>query len=451
MQERELDRVKEDVESLTVHGIPRAISAKSKCARILWLSLSILAVLGLSTTVFKSLSGYFRREITIKTTLRQNRVLPLPAITFCNTKYVFDYFKSVPSLQSFPKNCSSKGDMHFSNEANNISFNIGCQMFFGEVSAELFLINQIAEKTFRFPDNFTFVPNRYPCFTFNRNSLSVQKAEGEENGIKILLYNTEFKGPRFHHTSGSVRDETRGISVWLHDPNQKIPFGDRVTLLPGFQTHISVRKNIVKKKQHPYPSKCSESGPDQSSIYPGKNIMRMCYASCFYKAMYKLCHGVMPSVRAFMHAPEYPIHDNSARFWACLTGNQSSIDYTKCECRPHCYEEVYKLTVSRSTWPQNWQTRSFARLIKGVEEKELNLSAEEIRDRLIKVVIYYEDFMETIYEEIPLYNILSIVSDLGGQMGLFLGASLLSLAEIVALMIGVMKRKLFGKAGVSES
>ena len=83
--------------------------------------------------------------------------------------------------------------------------------------------------------------------------------------------------------------------------------------------------------------------------------------------------------------------------------------------------------------------------------KGRNLSTDEIRNRLIMVSLYYDDFMETIHEATPLYNLLGIVSDLGGQMGLFLGASILSLIEIAALLIEVIKRKCRARARVRDS
>ena len=83
------------------------------------------------------------------------------------------------------------------------------------------------------------------------------------------------------------------------------------------------------------------------------------------------------------------------------------------------------------------------KLIENIEGKTNNtLSANDIRERLMKLSIYYNEFKENVSEEHPLYDLLTIVSDLGGQMGLFMGASLLSLAEIIALVGKRLKRYL---------
>ena len=448
--------VKDDVESLSIHGIPRVASTKSRYVRTFWLLLSMLAVIGLSTTAFNSFSGYFRREIMIKTTFKQNHILPLPAITFCHTDYLFDLSKDVPVPQSLPKSCRYNDTVYNSNKANKLSFSVGCKMFFGTVNGEVFMFNQQVVKAFQFPDNFTFAPFRYPCFTINTNSQIVQAAEGTESGIQMLLYETEFEknpeGLRYYRYLDGIRDIRRGISVWVHDPKQIVPFGTGIRVSPGVQTQISIQKTIIKRLPHPYPAKCAEAGADDSSIYPGKNTLRMCFESCFHKAVYRSCGGVTPSVRPLMPPSRYPFKGNFATFFPCMSKVIQSMDYAKCKCRPHCYEEEYKLTVSRSVWPRKAQAKSFARLINEAEGvRGRNLSTEEIRSRLIMVSLYYEDFIEIIHEQTPLYSLLGIASDLGGQMGLFLGASILSLIEIAALFIEVIKRKCRARARVRDS
>ena len=448
--------VEEDFQSLSIHGFPKIVSTKSRRIRIFWLLLFILAVVGLSATAFSSISGYFSRNITIKTAFKKAYLITLPAITFCHTDFVFDNSSHVPVPQIFSRNCTNQDAVHFPNKANELSFRIGCKMFFGVKSNGVFMINQNVDRAFQFPHSFTFVPNRYPCFTFNTNSLAVQKLEGEENGIHMILYEPEFVKSAEQMSSGMVEEgileTSRGISLWVHDPKQTIPFGTGVRLLPGFQTQVSIQKNIIKRLPYPYPSKCAEGGADYRSIYPGKNTIRMCYASCFHKTIYDSCGGVLPAVKTFMQPTKYPIWSSNAKFWPCFTQALPRIGYTNCECRPHCYEEDYKLSVSRSLWPRNVKAPFIKRLVDNAEGKRsLNLSTEEIRNRLIKVSLYYEDFMETIYEEKPLHELLDIASNLGGQMGLFLGASILSLVEIVALLIEVIKRKISARGKIRNT
>ena len=446
MQEGNPGSVTEEVESLTIHGISRVVSARSEITRIIWLLLCICAFSCLSRMVSISLIRYFSFQSTVNISVNNTYQHPLPAITFCHTNYYkLQHFddEAPPVVEKFPNQCIYESARNFSTKQNKFSFDLGCRMFFGAVTKKTCSINQL--QSCRFPVDFTFVPNFYPCFTLNRNSSLIQRATGEDNGLHLLLYSEELQDKSYYgyEAYDFLNDKRRGIKVWMHDQKQQIPFDDGVILPSGFHTHISIRKNVIKRLMHPYPSKCSEEEFNQDSIYPGKNTQNMCYISCFYKEMYKMCPGISPDMKVFMKAPNYQNATRAKDYWQCFSKKRDNVDYTKCNCKPHCHEEIYRFTASRSTWPQKWEAASLARFLNNVEGKnDRNLSVQDIREKLIKVSIYYENFQQTIYEETPLYELVSIASDLGGQMGLFFGASLLSIAEIFSIVIQLIKRRI---------
>ena len=171
----------------------------------------------------------------------------------------------------------------------------------------------------------------------------------------------------------------------------------------------------------------------------------MCKTSCVHMHMYKLCPGVEPELRVFMRASKYPVQADfkNGSYRQCVRRSLPLIDYQNCDCREHCYDETYITVTNRSPWPPHWEISSLVKLIDSVEGKTNNtLSANDISERLMKLSIYYNEFKERVSEEKPLYDVLTIISDLGGQMGLFMGASLLSLAEIIALAGQWLKRYL---------
>lgn len=58
-----------------------------------------------------------------------------------------------------------------------------------------------------------------------------------------------------------------------------------------------------------------------------------------------------------------------------------------------------------------------------------------IRQRMAQVNIYYESLDTEVTEEKPAYDFNAFGSDVGGNMGLFLGCSLLTLCEFVDLIV----------------
>ncbi len=87
----------------------------------------------------------------------------------------------------------------------------------------------------------------------------------------------------------------------------------------------------------------------------------------------------------------------------------------------------------------SWQAKMLSPVIAAATgERHGNYSIEEIRQKLIKISIYYDEFSEVVNEESQLYTFLNVVSDIGGHMGLLLGASWISLVEILMLLIDII-------------
>jgi len=58
-----------------------------------------------------------------------------------------------------------------------------------------------------------------------------------------------------------------------------------------------------------------------------------------------------------------------------------------------------------------------------------------VRKRMVQVNIYFETLDTEVTEEKPAYDLNDFGSDVGGNMGLFLGCSLLTLCEFVDLIV----------------
>ena len=317
-------------------------------------------------------------------------------------------------------------------------------MFMGTFKSKTSAMGTEIPQYFRFPEGFEITPYKLPCITLNRNSTLVQEAEGERYGLHIILYN-EFHNISLTFPSDEpLKASQNGIYVFVHDQKQLVPIGDGIVVPSGYHTHISVTRTVFKRLPYPYPSKCVSDSSNHHRIYPGKNTQQMCYASCGLTQLYRLCPGVLPEMKVFMKAPEFPVQADprNASYWKCIQSSLSRLEFQHCDCRSSCDDEAYTTVVNRNPWPPNWQAPSFLKLINKMEGKSnLGLPANDIRDRLIKISIYYENFREHVSEEHPLYDLSTIASNLGGQMGLFMGASLLSLAEIVALVVTYFTRR----------
>ncbi|XP_077983701.1 acid-sensing ion channel 1B-like [Glandiceps talaboti] len=62
---------------------------------------------------------------------------------------------------------------------------------------------------------------------------------------------------------------------------------------------------------------------------------------------------------------------------------------------------------------------------------EYNLTEEELRGDIAVVDIFFEEMSYLYIKQVPAYEFLTFLADFGGQLGLCLGASLLSTYEMV--------------------
>ncbi|ELU07696.1 hypothetical protein CAPTEDRAFT_189071 [Capitella teleta] len=127
-----------------------------------------------------------------------------------------------------------------------------------------------------------------------------------------------------------------------------------------------------------------------------------------------------------------------------------------CDCPQVCHEVKYLPTISQALWPlprtdymdyyigqlRKMRKPSLDRWLKEMDNDD-DLSetsrAVVVRNNVAKLDIYYEDLnYERIYQT-EAYTETQLISDFGGQLGLWMGLSMLSLVEVFELIYRVIK------------
>ncbi|XP_028664837.2 degenerin unc-8-like [Erpetoichthys calabaricus] len=127
-----------------------------------------------------------------------------------------------------------------------------------------------------------------------------------------------------------------------------------------------------------------------------------------------------------------------------------------CNCPLQCQEELYQLTVSGSQWPSTAFIEKFSEDLKemGGQMGVIADSPQQIRDNLVKVVVYYQQLNYEQIEEEPSLTEIDLISNMGGLIGLWVGFSVCTLAEFFELFVDVMffmVRQCLSKARKSAS
>ena len=122
-----------------------------------------------------------------------------------------------------------------------------------------------------------------------------------------------------------------------------------------------------------------------------------------------------------------------------------------CDCPNECDSDSYSVMMTKLDWPTE---RSFPRFLATVHSSLSSQNSQQflldaidkyqaekasletqaitaIRGTFGRLNVYFSDLSMTVVEERPVYNIVAIVSNFGGLLGLYLGFSLLTILEVV--------------------
>lgn len=127
---------------------------------------------------------------------------------------------------------------------------------------------------------------------------------------------------------------------------------------------------------------------------------------------------------------------------ACISpcqkiGSCGSSDYYKCQksCPPSCELEYYSYTSGSLNFPP----KNYFKLNENfTDEFRSNYSFAELKQSVLKLTLRYEDLSYTIIEQKPKFTFDSLIGTFGGTIGCFLGASLLSIAELLQLLLDII-------------
>jgi hypothetical protein len=99
----------------------------------------------------------------------------------------------------------------------------------------------------------------------------------------------------------------------------------------------------------------------------------------------------------------------------------------------------FKTSISLNQYP----TTSYADLLSrfGVISDVFSIDefSQQLKDNILKVNVYFDSLSYTSISEAPSIELISFISNVGGLLGLFLGATVLSFLEIVEFVIIIIQ------------
>ncbi|CAH1252952.1 ASIC5 [Branchiostoma lanceolatum] len=186
-----------------------------------------------------------------------------------------------------------------------------------------------------------------------------------------------------------------------------------IALAPGNHAFIAVKQILYENHVPPW-GVCQDLQLEYYDTY----TLNGCYLECRSKHVLRNC-----SCRSYDLPGTEPSCDPPTMF-TCVKAvlDQVTRGELKCNCPVPCSMTSYSTSVSYAGWP-NIHTRDFVGPSLGMEPSYLGENA-------VVFSVYYEKLNYQKIRQLKAMDEGQLSSNIGGMMGLFIGASLLTLLEV---------------------
>ncbi|ESP02939.1 hypothetical protein LOTGIDRAFT_156895 [Lottia gigantea] len=276
--------------------------------------------------------------------------------------------------------------------------------------------------------------NDRKCFVFNGknyqavNGSFISEVSGMEAGLEMIvdIKQTYCPGGYF---------DTSALQIYLHPRNDDDPpRSPKAVLSPGTASLIGLKKSQTVYLPYPYKA-IGDRYCTQEANYSKSN----CFNECVITLVRDLCPCLPPLTAAEEASVKISLLTEDCNSQELLN---SLVCYEKhivkltrkaqkseiCHCPDPCTVIEYETDLSFGYFPTRADSQRLVDL--GVVP-----DISYPRENFLKFNMNYNRLLEHTIEYVPEYNLETFLGTIGGHLGLFIGASVLSIIEIIELLI----------------
>lgn len=417
---------KDFVSNATLHGLHYLFEKRPTRQRIIWFLL-LLCMFGLFLWQMSILVvAYFEYKVTSRVKLISEQQSVFPAVTICNFN---QYRKSALNQSKFkeivelnnplykdkakPMNWDNYSDDVKRMDMENIVRSAGHQLEFDDITKGGMLYRCIWKGKECNHTNFTTIlTDMGVCYTFNSGieaDILRVSSPGNTFGLKLIMSveQEEYMG---HDTFSA------GLKIRLHNQNEPPLVGSLgFAAMPGAHVFAAISRTRIISLKRPYETMCEDKELNNIKGY----TKAACYDACKEDFVYKHCH-----CRAYYMRDKSQRPCNVREYYDCVIRKEatfSSMSLDHCNCPEPCDVTKYNADLSYGKFP-SWASNK----LYSNNSKEI---MEHYSRSVLSLDIYYKELYHQVLEQTPQTNLENLLGELGGLLGLYLGASLLTLVE----------------------
>ncbi|XP_046544724.1 degenerin deg-1-like [Haliotis rubra] len=281
------------------------------------------------------------------------------------------------------------------------------------------------------------------CYTLE-NYEFVSFRSGPSYGLELIL---------FLETDEYISTIASGIGAQflIHGTNTwPDPEVDGISVSATMETNIGMRMLEIHRLGGLY-GDCDD-GTAFKARYGMEYTRKSCQTFCVHERIINRC-GCYDELKETLYEninssmPGRKVHPCRTREeTACLLQIESRWEtgLFQCNCFNPCHETLYEKTTNTRMWPSDaYATMLIQYLCNNKNESECErfekMDPRELSRNFMKINIFFEDLNFENITETPAYEDVQFYSDIGGTVGLWVGLSVLSLAEVLQFLWEVIQ------------
>ncbi|XP_053258686.1 acid-sensing ion channel 5 [Podarcis raffonei] len=429
------ERKKYDYEfatSTSFHGVHNIVRTRSKSRKALWMTVVVGSICLVAWQIGSRFANYFSWPTTTSVVVQYVENIEFPAVTFCNLNrfqtqavanlsaifflwsivsgvlHLFDtretFGQEIKDFLQGNQNFSIKEFTRNNGFYLNNSTLLDCE-YFGEPC---------------YPENFEHVFTEYGnCFTFNHiNIPAKRRVSASGRGLSLLF---DVKQAEFTDDPALGFVDV-GITFAIHSPKAPPRFdGLGISTPVGMHAHAAIQQVKTIIQEYPWGECKPNIKLQHHKIYSTYGCLQECKA----RHIQNQC-GCLP----FM-LPGNGTECDLDKFYNCVSPELYKIELAglctagthNSTCPVPCEETDYPTTISYSTFESE-------KALKFLSTK-LKKHPEYIRRNLVYIDIRYHDLNYKMTRQQKALSVSELLADVGGQLGLFCGASMITIIEVV--------------------
>ena len=288
---------------------------------------------------------------------------------------------------------------------------------------------------------------------------------GHEFGLKLTMFldYAEYIGLFAPNT---------GARILVHDPRVKPDLqAESFSVSAGEATFIAVKMEVVDRKGGNYDN-CSNVWPETLKL--NQETMKKwptytqdaCLRFCLINELSARC-GCTDSYDS-KFSTDAKINSGAEYYCEMTSRNDSECrnkvyqDFRShtlaCDCPPACHTVEYMFTTSRSPWPsrsyspyfaskmlksESYPVSSYMRELAIMQNASDKSMQESFKENFVRLEIFYEQLNFRKISESAAYDFSALISDFGGNIGLWLGWSIFALFELIEFIFHCIRAFLY--------